>query len=162
MRTAGTEGRGRLVVVTGLPGSGKTTLAVELAASMPAARMCPDDWMMAAGIDLWDADARDRIERLQRGLALDLLAAGRHVVIEWGVWSRAERDDLRDSARSLGAAVELRYLTAGLDELWRRIDQRDREGRWGARPITRADLEAWAEVYEVPTAEEQATYDPPA
>ncbi len=43
---------GRLVVITGLPGSGKTTLALDLAASLPAARMCPDDWMMASGIDL--------------------------------------------------------------------------------------------------------------
>jgi predicted kinase len=46
------SGVGRLVVITGLPGSGKTTLAVELAASVPSVRMCPDDWMTASGIDL--------------------------------------------------------------------------------------------------------------
>jgi hypothetical protein len=34
---------GRLVVITGLPGSGTTTLAVAVADSMPAGRMCPDD-----------------------------------------------------------------------------------------------------------------------
>jgi predicted kinase len=49
-----TPASGRLVVITGLPGSGKTTLAVALADSMPACRMCPDDWMMASGINLWD------------------------------------------------------------------------------------------------------------
>ena len=35
---AGERGAGRLVVITGLPGSGKTSLAKELAASMPAVR----------------------------------------------------------------------------------------------------------------------------
>ena len=59
------EGQGRLVVLTGLPGSGKTALATELARSMPAVRMCPDDWMMSSGIDLWDSEVRARIERFQ-------------------------------------------------------------------------------------------------
>ncbi len=153
---------GRLIVITGLPGSGKTTLATELADAMPAVRMSPDAWMMASGIDLWDASIRDRIERFQHTLALDLLRRGQNVVIEWGVWTLAERDALRDSARAVGASVELRPLTAPMDELWRRIEARDREGRWGSRSIRRQELEEWTAAYEAPTAEELATYDPPA
>jgi predicted kinase len=154
------SGVGRLVVITGLPGSAKTTLARELAASTRAARMCPDDWMMASGIDLWYADARARIEQLE--LALRLLAAGEDVVIEWGVWAREERDALRDAARAVGAPVELRYLTAPVDELWRRIVERDREGRWGSRSITGAELDEWCARYEAPSDDELATYDGPA
>jgi len=71
-----TRSPGRLVVITGLPGSGKTTSATELAATLPACRMCPDDWMMASGIDLWDQAARARIESFQLALTLDLLRAG--------------------------------------------------------------------------------------
>jgi len=150
---------GRLVVITGLPGSGKTTLATELAAAMPACRMCPDDWMMASGIDLWDASARARIETFQLTLALDLLRDGNNVVIEWGVWTREERDALRDAAKSIGALVELRSLSADADELWRRIVERDLEGRWGSRPIRRDELDEWARIYQPPTDAELATYD---
>lgn len=153
---------GRLVVITGLPGSGKTTLATQLAATMPAVRMNPDEWMRSAGIDLWDPFLRDRIEQLQLSLALDVLRRGQHVVIEWGVWTRAERDALRDTAREIGARVELRYATAPIDVLWQRIEARDMEGRWGARSIRRRELEWWAERYEEPTADELATYEPPA
>jgi hypothetical protein len=38
--------------------------------------MCPDDWMMASGIDLWDEAARARIEAFQADLSLELLRAG--------------------------------------------------------------------------------------
>ena len=157
-----TRPAGRLVVITGLPGSGKTTLATELAASMPACRMAPDDWMMASSIDLWDGAARARIEAFQLTLTLDLLRQGHNVVIEWGTWAREERDALRDAARSAGAAVELRYLSADADELWRRIVERDREGRWTSRPIRREELDEWIEVFQPPTDEELATYDDPA
>lgn len=149
------------MVITGLPGSGKSTLARELAASMPAARMCPDDWMMASGIDLWDADARSRIEQFQLDLTLTLLAAGTNVIVEWGVWTRGERDALRDAACATGASVELRYLTAPFDELWRRIVERDVEGRWASRSITRVELDQWYRDYEAPSDEELATYDQP-
>ena len=91
-----------LIVITGLPGSGKTTLAKELAAPTAAVRMCPDEWMVSAGIDLWDIDARTRIEAFQLELAVSMLELGTSVIVEWGVWTRAERDQLRDTARSLG------------------------------------------------------------
>lgn len=153
---------GRLFVLCGLPGSGKTTLAIELAARHGAVRMCPDEWMVALHIDLWDADARQRIEAQQGELTRSLLTIGADVVIEWGVWSRAEREALRAAARDLGAAIELRYLEAPIDVLFERIERRDAEGKWGGRSITRAELEEWATVIEVPSAAELALFDPPA
>jgi predicted kinase len=152
---------GRLVIFTGLPGSGKTTRATQLAAAMPAARMNPDEWMMASGIDLWNSSVRDRIEQFQLGLTLDLLRRGHNVIIEWGVWAREERDALRDAARAVGAPVELHHLSAPVDELWTRIVERDLEGKWGSRSVRRHELEEWADAYEEPTADELATYDPP-
>jgi predicted kinase len=89
----------RLVIVCGLPGSGKTSHAKQVEQQLCAVRLCPDEWMTALHINLWDSEARDRIEQLQWKFAQELLARGQSVVIEWGTWARAERDVLRMGAR---------------------------------------------------------------
>jgi predicted kinase len=97
---------GRLIVVCGLPGSGKTTLARALEGRLRAIRFSPDDWLDALSINLYREDIRGKMEALQWKLAQDLLAVGVTVIIEWGTWARSERDRLRLGARDLGAAVD--------------------------------------------------------
>ena len=153
-----TRSPGRLVVITGLPGSGKTTLATELAASMPASRMCPDDWMMASGIDLWDEAAHAKIEAFQLTLSLDLLRAGNNVVIEWGTSAREEHDALRRQGQVDRSHVELRYLSADTDELIRRIADRDLEGRWGHdRSDDEISTSGYASTNHPPTTSSRTT-----
>lgn len=151
------ERRGRLIVVCGLPGSGKTTIAVELAARHDGIRYSPDDWMDALGINLWELGKRDAIERLQWQQAQSLLTLGGTAIIEWGTWARSERDALREGARALGAAVELVHMDAPIDVLLDRVTRRGRE----SPPIDRAMLEDASRAFERPTAEEFALYDPP-
>ena len=155
-------GPGRLIIICGLPGAGKTTLAESLEQELGGVRLSPDDWMVALGIDIWDQEFRVRAEALQWELAQRLLQLGLTDVIEWGVWSRRERDELRASARKRGAAVELRYLDVPVDALWDRVRSRDRETHVGRRAITRADLAQWAELFEPPDADELELFDPPA
>lgn len=147
---------GRLILICGLPGSGKTTLALRLACEPASIRMSADAWMTALDINLWEADVRSRVEALQWSVAKDLLVAGMTVIIEWGTWARTERDQLRSEARALGAAVELRFLDASDEELWRRIHARDAEDP----PITRGDIAAWRTHLDRPTDAELALFDP--
>jgi predicted kinase len=152
----GLEGQGRLLIVCGLPGSGKTTLAKELCSNGAAVRMSPDDWMDALGINLWDKEVRAKIEALQWQVSQELLNQGVTVVIEWGTWAKVERDTLRVGARNLGAAVELWYLDVDIDELWKRISSRQMEDP----PMKRKDLERWFAQFEAPDEAELALFDP--
>jgi predicted kinase len=145
----------RLIIVCGLPGSGKTTHAKLLASTLRAIRFAPDEWMDALSLDLYDEASRAKIEALQWKFGQELLALGLAVIIEWGTWGRSERDILRVGARALGAAVELHYLSAPVDVLFERIQRRGME----KPPIELDQLLRWAEIFQVPTPEEIALYD---
>jgi predicted kinase len=145
----------RLFVICGLPGSGKSTLAKQLEREHDAVRFCPDEQID----DPWDQEARGLLEQEMWDEAQRLLARGVNVVIEFGSWARAERDELREGARALGASVELRYLEAPLDELVRRLEIRNQQP--GETTITRAHIEEWATIIDVPTPDEQSLFDRP-
>jgi len=146
---------GRLIIVCGLPGSGKTTYAQALEIKLGAVRFCPDDWMDALKINLYDEESRGRIEALQWTLGRQLLELGLTVIVEWGTWGRSERDALRLEARRVGAAVELHYLDVSMEVLFERIQRRNREDP----PIERESLRAWFEVFQAPSPEELELYD---
>ena len=146
---------GKLIIVCGLPGSGKTTHAKKLEQELRAIRFCPDEWMLALDGKLCEIDLRIRIEKLQWKLAQNLLTLGHTVVIEWGTWAKSERDALRLGARKLGAAVELHFLDAALQELLDRIHRRDME----SSNITMDDLMMWDAQFQRPCEEEMALFD---
>ena len=147
----------RLIVVCGLPGSGKTTLARALESRFRAVRFSPDEWIDALSLNLYDEERRGKIETLQWKLGQELLALGLTVIIEWGTWGRSERDALRLRARALGAAVELHYLAAPADVLFERIQRRGMENP----PIEREAMSRWFEMFQAPTPEELALFDEP-
>jgi predicted kinase len=155
METTGTGAR--LIIVCGLPGSGKTTLARTLEIKHRAVRFSPDEWMDTLSLNLWDEDKRAKIEALQWALAQQHLALGLTVIIEWGTWARTERDTLRLGARALGAAVELHYVSAPAEVLFDRIQRRARE----QPPIDRNVVSRWFEIFQSPTTEELALFDEP-
>jgi len=154
------EGSGagpRLIIVCGLPGSGKTTLAKALEGRLRAVRFSPDEWLDALSINLHCEETREKIEALQWKFAQNLLSLGVNVIVEWGAWARSERDTLRCGARALGAAVELHYLSAPVDVLFDRLQRRGRENP----PIQRDAVLRWFEILQVPAPEEMALFDEP-
>jgi predicted kinase len=155
-----------LYLTCGLPGSGKTSLAKIIEHEASALRLTGDDWMHKLYPDISTPEAetgpcRGRVESLQWQIALRAIGLQCNVVVDWGVWSRAERDACRDQARACGARVVLCYLDVPFEELWYRLSGRNAELPADTFHITRADLLRWSKLFEPPSAEEVALYDLP-
>jgi predicted kinase len=151
----------RLVLICGLPASGKTTLARRLALKIPAIRLDKDEWTTHLGLDVWDDEFRVRVERQLWALTQELLTQGQSVILEWGHWARVERDEKRLGARALGVRVELHYLAAPLEELIERAQRRNESGEWRASPMTRVHFEKWATIFQPPGDAELLLFDEP-
>jgi predicted kinase len=154
-----------LYLTCGLPGSGKSTLAMRLEQEVPALRLTSDEWLHELYPTITTPEAeegtlRARVDQVQWKLALRALRLGCNVVVDWGVWSREERDHYRTAARDVGARVVLCLLDPPVDELWERLSRRNADRPFGVFEITNEDLLRWAKRFQRPTAEELALYDP--
>jgi predicted kinase len=114
-----------LFVIAGLPGSGKSTLARDLETRHEAVRFTPDEWMARIVGDGWDHVRRSAVEAEMTRLGERLLRLGVSVVLDFGCWTRVERDTLRTLAKAAGARVQIHFCEAPLGELQRRLTERN-------------------------------------
>lgn len=150
----------KLFVTVGLPASGKTTRAKELAAEHAAIRLTPDDWM----IPLFDHNDAQGKRAVLEGrfiwLAMRALEHGFNVVLDFGVWTSDERSALKHLASTIGAECELVYLPIDPDEQMRRVDSRFATDRHSTFVMTEGDLARWRQQFHEPDEQELLSPEP--
>lgn len=147
----------------GLPCSGKTTAARTIEAEQSALRLTPDEWIQQLYGDAVSgealAGARDPVERVLWQLAERILVLGVDVILDFGFWSRAEREEFRLRARRLGARSELHFSDVSEQELLRRLAARNADPPPGTFSIDEGLLQTWFELFEPPSGEELLSQD---
>ena len=131
-----------VVLMCGLPGAGKSTYAMELV-RRGFARLSIDEvvWQrlgqrdagLVLGAEAFD-QLKEDVRREQRQELVELMLAGRDVVVDYSFWSRAARDDYKALIESHGCRWELVHLKADRTTLERRLEVRN--GVEGANAVT--------------------------
>ena len=153
-----------LHLMVGLPCSGKTTAARELETRFSALRLTPDEWHIRLfGDDFADADdpgherhnwRHELLESLLWDVAARALAVGLDVVLDFGCWSRRERDEFRARAHGLGAGFRIHFTDAAEDVLLKRLAARNAEHPAGTFRIAEPELREWIGLFERPSQDE--------
>ncbi|MBI2510586.1 MAG: ATP-binding protein [Opitutae bacterium] len=147
-------------LLCGLPGSGKTTWARRLAAECSAVVLNHDERMIARhGPNPPESEftrfAAAVTEELWREAAGEI-AHGRDVILDWGFWTRAERDDARRRGGEIGAACVFYRMRCADDVARRRTLERTAAGTRTAFEINGAAWDLFRAKFEEPTADEGA------
>jgi predicted kinase len=149
----------------GYLGSGKTTFAKYLEVKHEAVRFTPDEWMARLfGNDPPEASFPERAEailQLLEPLWMCCLSLNVDVVLDYGFWSRKERDEVRAIVERLGASACLYRLDCSDEEARRRIDARNQADHRTLHiaPATYAALRSRFEPLEADEAWSAADYD---
>jgi len=150
-----------LFLMCGLPGSGKTTLARQIERERHALRLTPDEWiarLFGVGLTPPTLDwCRDPVEAVQWSVAERALSLGVNVILDFGFWSRVERDEFRARARALGAGTEVHFLDVPRAVLSARLAARNADLPPYTFRVTDAQLDRWWSLFEPPTPDELQT-----
>jgi hypothetical protein len=150
-----------LHLMIGLPCSGKTTYARQLAAETNALLLTLDVWHLKLFGDDSGEEHRDehnerheRVEKIMWDVAKHVLEMGGDVILDYGCWARVERDDYRNRAKELGADFKLHYRDVLYSELYRRLEERNRNRPEDVFEISKAEMDRYITIFEPPTGDE--------
>ena len=129
-RSYPTEEMATVHLIHGFLGAGKTTFARQLESESGAVRFTHDEWMH----ELYgpDSKAEDFLERYERVASLiwsyteRLAALGIDVILDFGFWTKAGREEAISRANALGADCKLYSVECSLELMRERVRMRSK------------------------------------
>ena len=123
-----------------------------------AIRLTPDEWQTRLrGNDTYLPDhdrLHDNVEAIMRELAEALLRRGVDVILDFGFWSKQERDTLNGFAQRLGVDCMTHYVVATHAVLEKRRMERIAAAPQDKFCFTADTLDEWIALFEPPDAAE--------
>lgn len=118
----------KVIMTCGRICCGKTTYAQKLREERNAVILSIDELMLTlfpegAG-EMHDTYAL-RTEQYLLSLSLQILRTGTDVILDWGLWTKAQRDRIRAFYTENGFESEIHYLQVSREEWERRIRKRN-------------------------------------
>jgi predicted kinase len=152
-------------LLSGLTGSGKTTYARRLEAA-GVVRLSVDEEVFARngryGVDYHESEyfAREApaIANIYRQLA-GLVARGQDVVLDRGLWTRADRDVAKKLVEDAGGRWRLLYFRVDRAVLLRRLADRNQRADANALLVTESALDDFIARFEEPRGEGEELID---
>lgn len=149
-------------LLVGLTGSGKTTYATQRLETTGAVRLSVDELLHARhgryGVDYPERDyfaLEAPVVAEVRERLVELIAAGRDVVLDHGLWTRAARDEWKKLVEEAGGRWRLLYFPVPREELLRRLQERNRRSDANALTVTEAALDDFYARFEPPHDERE-------
>jgi predicted kinase len=147
-------------LLVGLTGSGKTTYAHRVLVPAGIALLSVDELMFERhgryGVD-YPEDEFPELEALAlaevRRRTAALVARGRSVAVDSGLWRRDERDAWKSLVQAAGGRWVLRYFPVPREELLRRLHERNRRSDAHALRVTEQALDDFIARFEPPVDE---------
>lgn len=150
----------KVIMTCGRICSGKSTYAERLRRENKAVLLSIDEIMLAMfgqHVGEMHDEYVARTEKYLFGKSLEIIDSGINVVLDWGVWTKAERAEAREFYRSRGIDYELHYIAVS-DEAWReRIAKRNNaiiEGKINAYYVDENLARKFGAIFEPPSDEE--------
>ena len=146
-----------LHLMVGLPCSGKTTAAKQLAVRENALLLTPDVWHLKLYGKDFPGPYHDKrhsdIEEIMWDVAKSVLLLGTSVILDFGFWWQGERAVFRQRAKELNVNFQMHFMDVPKAELFSRLEQRNSQTDY-VWVIPPAFLEQWWEQFERPTRQE--------
>ncbi len=147
----------KVIMTCGMICCGKSTYAKKIQAERNAVILSIDDITLTlfpeGSGNMHDTYAL-RAEQYLLNLSLQVLSAGADVILDWGLWTRAVRNRIRQFYASHGGIrTELHYLRISPEEWERRIEKRNASD-CTAYYVDEGLLNKSKALFEEPSAEE--------